>query len=83
MKEDGRIVSRVRAIQSGGEKVEKALKGEQVAVSLDDAQIGKNLEPGDIVYTFLTNEEQEALLGSELSEDERAVMSEIRRIKKK
>ena len=82
MKKDGKVEGRVRGIQSGGMSVTEAKKGEQVAVSIDDVIIGKNISEGDTLYTFLSHEDIQKFDPDELSAEEKQLIKEIKEVKK-
>ncbi len=82
LKEDGKIVGRVKEIQSKSETVKSAKKGEQVAVAIENVTVGRQLSEGDIVYPFMSNEDVERVDKEALSEEDKETMREILRIKK-
>jgi translation initiation factor 5B len=81
MGKDGSPVGEIREIQKEKEKVEEARSGDQLAISCDGITIGKNVEEGDILYTYMTVDElkkweaQPSMLGP----DEKEVLEEINR----
>ncbi len=56
MKKDGAIITEVKSIQMEQETIEKAEKGKQVAVSLPDVTIGRQLHEEDILYSAIPEE---------------------------
>ncbi len=58
---DGKEVGEVKEIQSEGQTVESAKKGERVAVSIEGAVIGRNVKEGDVLYTYYTKEDLKAM----------------------
>jgi translation initiation factor 5B len=82
MKEDGKVNGRIRGIQAAGEKKEEAKAGEQVAVSIDDVIIGRHMDQGDTLYTFLSHEDTAKLNADDLTDDEKQVLREIKQIKR-
>jgi len=50
---DGKKVTVVKGIQEENESISEAPKGKQVAVSLEGVTIGRQIEPGDILYSFM------------------------------
>src|SRR3989338_2065736 len=50
MKNDGIAITEAKSMQQEQENIEKAEKGKQVAVSLPDVTIGRQLNEGDILY---------------------------------
>lgn len=51
MSPDGERIGRVKAIQDEGESIDTAQKGREVAVSITDATVGRQIEEGDTLYT--------------------------------
>jgi len=83
LRQDGKVVGRIRKIQSSGSDIEEASPGEKVAVSIDNVMIGRHINEEDIIYTFISSEDFEALKKTELSEEEKQILKEVRKIKKK
>jgi len=82
MREDGKVYGRLRGIQSGGESVEEAGAGEQVAISIDDIMMGRHYNEGDTAYTFLSDEDITKFNPDDMTDEEKALIKEIRKIKK-
>jgi len=82
MRQDGKVAGRIREMQAQGEKIEQAKMGEKVAVSIDDVVIGRHIDQGDVLYTFLTNEDTAMLNADDLTDDEKQVLHEIKHAKK-
>ena len=56
MKKDGAIITEVKSIQQEQETIEKAEKGKQVAVSLPDVTVGRQIHEEDILYSAIPEE---------------------------
>ncbi len=82
MNQDGVMIGSVHAIQHSGENVSEGKEGEQVAVSIDGATVGRNLKEGDVLYSFITKEEYKKLLDNKdlLKDSEKNILEEIREI---
>jgi translation initiation factor 5B len=80
---DGEPVGRVKSVQKQNEKVEKAQKGDQVAVSISGATLGRTFEEGDELIVDVGKEEYQKLqeLDDLLSAGEKKVLEEIVEIK--
>ncbi|MFB6114775.1 MAG: translation initiation factor IF-2 [Candidatus Nanohalobium sp.] len=85
MDEDGTRIGNVKSIQEQNEKVEKAEKGDQVAVSISNATVGRDFEEGDILYVNITGKEYKQLqeLKDLLTQGEKDVLDTIVDIKDK
>ena len=83
MNEDGVSVGKVKSIQEQNEKVEKAEKGSQVAVSISNATVGRDFEEGDVLWVNITGKEYRQLqeLSDLLTQGEKDVLDEIVDIK--
>jgi translation initiation factor 5B len=60
MNEGGEVVGEIREIQREKEKVEEANPGEQLAISCDGINLGKNVNAGDVLYTYMTVDDMKA-----------------------
>lgn len=81
LRSDGKVVGRVKDIQLNRESIPKAEAGMRVAIAIEGVTIGRQIDEGDIVYTFLSDEDIELLSKKELSEDESKLLEEIKQIK--
>ena len=84
MNSRGQRIGRIVDIQSDKTKLNKAIKGEKVAVSVDDAVYGRNITEGDMFYTDIELPDIIKFedVVNELTEDYASALSEIRRIKR-
>ena len=84
MNSRGQRVGRIVDIQSDKTKLNRAIKGEKVAVSVDDAVYGRNITEGDMLYTDIELPDIIKFedVVNELTEDYASALSEIRRIKR-
>lgn len=82
MKSDGKVLGKVMAIQKDGKNLEEAAKGMEVAVSIDGAVVGRNLEEKDELYSFIPPREFKALegLSDSFSKEEVELINEIRKL---
>jgi len=62
MKEDGAEVGAIQSLQSKNEKIEEAKKGEEIAVAIDGPLVGRNINEGDVLYTYITFDQYEQIL---------------------
>ncbi|MCD6476985.1 MAG: translation initiation factor IF-2 [Candidatus Aenigmarchaeota archaeon] len=61
IKKDNKEVGYIKAIQSEGVSIEKAVKGERVAVSIDGPTVGRQIKEGDILVTIVTKDDLKIL----------------------
>lgn len=79
---DGQSVAFVRGIQSKNESVEKAINGEQVAISLDGVTAGRQVQEGEVFYSYIDEESFRKLKDRKelLGKDEIVVLQEIAKV---
>ncbi|RLJ05419.1 MAG: translation initiation factor IF-2 [Candidatus Aenigmatarchaeota archaeon] len=72
------IMGEIREIQSQGETVKEAKRGEKVAVSMDGVTVGKDFKEGDILDVYIPEEDLEKLkkVKSKLDESEIEILKE-------
>jgi len=78
--ENGKKIGSIHQIQEGGKNLSEASIGTQVAVSMKEPVIGRQISEGDIFYTDLTSKEAKLLLESfshRLGPDEQEVFQHI------
>jgi translation initiation factor 5B len=84
MRQDGRTLGRIKAIRSGEKSLDGASQGQEVAISVDGITIGRQIQPGDVLYVDLPESDARALRGrKEMTHDEAQVLDEISAIKRK
>lgn len=82
MREDGKVVGRIKDIQHENESIDAAEAGQEVAVSIEGPTIGRQLEEGDLIYSFLPSEEVKEIDAETLTEEEKEILSEIKEVKR-
>ncbi|MDP8012342.1 MAG: translation initiation factor IF-2 [Thermoplasmata archaeon] len=83
MTEDGKSVGEIKSIRDKEQTLKEAIMGQEIAVSISDAIIGKNVKPGDILYSDLTEEDVKNLSETELTYEEKETLNEIISIKRR
>jgi len=85
MDRSGHPVGEIREIQKDKEKVLEASAGDQLAISCDGITIGKNVNEGDVLYTYMTVDDLETWGGqlSMLSEEEKELFEQTKKILRK
>ena len=83
MDEEGNSIGRVKSIQEQNESVDEASKGDEVAVSITNATVGRNIEEGDILLSDITGEDYRKLQKLEdlTSAGEKEILEEIVELK--
>ena len=57
MKKDGTAIAKAKSLQQDQENVEKAEKGQQLAVSLPKVTVGRQVQENDILYSAIPEED--------------------------
>ncbi len=82
---EGKIVGRVKGIQKDKENVSEVEEGSKVAVSIENAVVGRSIEENDILYSYITEEEFRMYKKHKdlLNSSEKIVLKEIAEIMRK
>lgn len=82
---DGKNISEIKGIQADKDSASEAEKGKQVAISLPNVMVGRQIKEGDILYSGLKESEFRILKDFKkyLSEEEKQIMREIAELKRK
>ena len=82
MKKDGAHLTSVKSIQLEQETIEKAEKGKQIAVSLPDVVVGRQIHDEDILYSVIPEDQFRKFkeFKKYLTQEEIAVLKEIAEI---
>lgn len=86
MKHDGTVVGSVKSIQKGGENVDIATEGEELAIAIDGATIGRQIEGHEELYIVIPERHAKIIerdLIETLSEDMQRVFRELLDIMRK
>jgi translation initiation factor 5B len=82
----GKKLGDILRIQDKGEDIKEAVTGMQVAVSIEDGVIGRNISEGDVVYTDVPERHIKTFLTkfpSELTDEDRKTIDELIQIKRR
>ncbi len=83
MTEQGKSVGEIKSIREGDQSLKEAGMGSEVAIAISDAVIGRNVKPGDILLSELTENDVKNLKDVELTYEEKEILDEIISIKRK
>ncbi len=85
MKNEGKLITMAKSIQLEQKNVEKAEKGKQIAVSLPDITIGRQVYEDDILYSSIPEEHFKKFkeFKKYLTQEEISVLKEIAQIMRK
>ena len=86
LNEEGKKIGTIHQIQENGKPIEEAGRGEQVAVSIKEISVGRQVNEGDIFYTDLGSKEAKLLLERfyyRLAQEEKDILNRIVSIKRR
>jgi translation initiation factor 5B len=83
IKEDGRSVGRIKSIQSEGKSLAEALSGAEVAISIDDVTVGRQIDVEDVLLVDIPESHAHELQNQSLKHDEQEVLEQLKTIKRK
>jgi len=83
MNENGKIIGKIEGIQCNGKDVQEASEGEEIAISLNDGVVDRNVKEGEVLFTFIPESHFNDLDSLELSEGEKRLVEEIKDIESK
>jgi translation initiation factor 5B len=85
MKDDGETLTNVKEIQKNKENVKTAKKKDQVAISLPNITVGRQINEGDIFYSAIPEDDFRQLkkLTKYMQKDETSLLKEIAEIMRK
>ena len=80
---DGKEIGRIRSLRSGEEVLKESVMGDEVAVAVEGATVGRQIEVDDILYVDILESRVKELSVFDLNEDERMILGELMDIKRK
>jgi translation initiation factor 5B len=86
MNEAGEIVGKIKGLQNDKTPIESARRGDKIAVSLDGATFGRQVDGGQTLYVFVGEEDQRMFAkeyGYLINEEEKALLAKVAQIIKK
>jgi len=83
MKEDGKRVGKIKSIRSGEESLKEAIVGSEVAISIDDAVVGRQIDVEDVLLVDIPEGDARELANQQLKQDELEVLEQVAVIKRK
>jgi translation initiation factor 5B len=83
IKEDGRSVGKIKSVQSEGKSLAEAISGAEVAISIDDATVGRQIDVEDVLLVDVPESHAHELQNQQLRQDEAEVLEQLKKIKRK
>jgi translation initiation factor 5B len=75
----GKPVDRIKSVEKEGKPVEEARRGDKVAISMENAVVGKHINEGDILAAVIPQDDRKILrnIFDKLAEDEKELLREL------
>jgi translation initiation factor 5B len=83
MRTDGKMIGRIKSIRTGEESLSVAKMGQEIAIAIDDATVGRQIKEEDILLIDIPEGHARELQKMELSQDETEVLQEVLEVKRK
>ncbi len=83
LREDGRIVGRIRSIRSKEISLQEVGPGSEVAVAIEGPTVGRQIKAEDVLYVDVPEAHVRPLEASDLKHDDREVLESVKAIKRK
>ncbi|MCK5037511.1 MAG: translation initiation factor IF-2 [Thermoplasmata archaeon] len=83
MREDGRVIGKIKSIRDGDESMKEAIVGAEVAIAIDGATCGRQIDEDDILYVDIPGAHCKELRNIGLNPDELDVLESVCTIKRK
>jgi translation initiation factor 5B len=77
MNKEGKKIGKIKGLQIEKKNVEEGKKGEELAVSIEGGNIGRNLFEDDELYTMVSIEDYKKLKKLQLGEEDDELLNEI------
>ena len=80
MNKEGREIGKIEGMQNEGKAVKEAKKGDEVAISIEGANVGRNLFEGDKLYSCIPVAQYCSIdkYLSDFSESEKQLLNKIK-----
>jgi translation initiation factor 5B len=83
VREDGREVGSIKSIRTGEKTLPEAKQGDEVAIAIDDVTVGRQIEPGMVLFIDMPEGDARQLRDMELNYDEREALEQLAELKRK
>ncbi|MFQ5884240.1 MAG: translation initiation factor IF-2 [Thermoplasmata archaeon] len=82
LREDGRVLGKIKSVQSEKQSLKEAIAGSEVAIAVEGITYGRQVDVGDVLYIDLPESHAKALDKVDLTSDENEVLEKVREIKR-
>jgi len=83
LKQDGKVFGRIKSIRRHDENIKEAIVGAEVAIAIENAQVGRQFKEEDVLYTDIPAADAKKLREIDLTMEEQETLEEITKIKRK
>jgi translation initiation factor 5B len=83
IKEDGKQIGKIKSIQSEGKSLSEAISGAEVAISIDDVTVGRQIDVEDILLIDIPESHAHELQNQQLKQEELEILEQLKEIKRK
>jgi translation initiation factor 5B len=83
LRDDGRVVGRIKSIQADNRSLKEAIQGQEVAISVEGVTVGRQFCVEDILYVDIPEGDCKKLNTCDLNFDEKDALEKICKIKRK
>jgi len=80
---DGKEIGRIRSLRTGEDVLKEAIVGQEIAVAIEGATVGRQLDVEDILYVDILESEIKNLQDYDLNLDEKETLEQLLEIKRK
>lgn len=80
---EGRFVGKIKSIRTGEEPLKEAVAGSEVAIAIDDATVGRQVNVEDVLLVDIPESHVADLAKQELKQDELETLEQLKQIKRK
>jgi translation initiation factor 5B len=82
LREDGRILGKIKSVQEEKRSLKEARAGSEVAIAIDGITFGRQVNVGDVLLVDLSESHAKALEKVELTADENEILEKVKEIKR-
>jgi len=82
LRDDGRVIGKIKSLRSGEDSLKEALAGSEVAMAVDGVTVGRQMSPGDVLYVDIPESAAKKLDSVDLNPDEKEVLEQVKGIKR-
>ncbi len=82
LREDGRVIGKIKSLRSGDDSLKEAIAGSEIAMAVAGVTVGRQMSPGDVLYVDIPESAARQLDSIELNPDEKEILERVKGIKR-